>query len=131
MEEIKIGDYLLNPERIQAAIDALEGKCNELGFMELHDMFIEALGIQTGDGFPITGVVLGGTFCRARLNDSTFDYARSVTEIGARLKDVTQGRANPRHIPVFYAANNKQTATFEVLQNEPPGKYIVTIGCWE
>lgn len=131
MEEYNFGDYLMNPSQIRIALDSLDKKCEELEFFELFELFQNTLGIKNNEGFPITAIHLAGPICRARLNDEFFNNAENVKQIGTRTEKITQGRANPSNIPIFYGANSKKTAAFEVLQDRPPGDYHVTIGCWE
>jgi hypothetical protein len=130
MENI-FGEYLKNPDQVQIALNFLDEKCLELSVQELFGDFENTIGLQSGDRFPITPVVLGGLFCRARLNTLDFEVATSVSQIGAKPYNALQGRANPDNMCVFYAANNKSTAAMEVLQGQCPGLYDVTIGCWE
>lgn len=131
MEEIIIPDYLQNPAQILIALDLLEKKSSELPFLELYTLFEDALRIKSGDGLPITAVHLAGPTCRARLHDNKFNQADNVRLIGVKLTEITQGRANPLSIPIFYGSNSKKTAAFEVLQDYGPGYYQITIGCWE
>lgn len=130
MENNMLGEYLKNPNQVQIALDLLDRKCLELSVEDLFSTFVNTIGIQSGDGFPITAIHLGGLFCRARLNTTDFALATSVSQIGAKPHNIVQGRANPDNVCVFYAANNKKTAAMEVLQGVAPGIYDVTIGCW-
>lgn len=130
MEDIELGRYLLNPIQIQKALNLLDEQCLKLDFPSLFLSFEKNLGIQKGEGFPITAIWIGGMICRARLNSSDFKFATSIKQIGAKTDDILQGRANSANYPIFYGANNKKTAAFEVLQEKSPGNYIVTIGCW-
>jgi len=131
MEEINFGKYLSNPKSVEIALNLLDKESLELDFYDLFRSFEKNLAIENGDGFPITGVVLGGRICRARLNTDDFKIATSISQIGAKNSNISQGRANPNNISVFYGTNNKKTATMEILQSERIGHHIVTIGCWE
>lgn len=130
-EEIKFGDYLMNPSQVQTALNLLEENCHQLTFEELFFRFEKALGIQHNEGLPITAIWIEGSICRARMNTPSFEFATHTDQIGANPGNIAPGRANPTKISIFYGANNKKTAAFEVLQQEPPGIYDVTIGCWE
>lgn len=130
MEDTRIANYLNNPLQIQKALDLLDQKCTALSFNDLYNAFVETLCIEAGDGFPITRIYISGQICRARVNTESFILAEKVAEIGINRYGFSKGRANPVNYPVFYGANTKSTAAFEVLQNHPPGSYIVTIGCW-
>lgn len=130
MEEIQFGSYLMNPKQVQIALNLLDENSHELNIEELYDNFQNAIGIQPGDGFPITAGVIDGMICRARVNGPDFERATSVSQIGAKSENILQGRANPDNMSIFYGANNKSTAAFEVLQGKDSGLYCVTIGCW-
>src|SRR5690554_982865 len=131
MEDIKISEYLMNPNQVQIALNLLDEKCLELGFEELFRKFGSTLRMQDGDGFPITPVTLGGMICRARLNTDDFRVATSTSQIGAKFDGILQGRANPNNRTIFYSANNRKTAAYEVLQGKRSGIYNITIGCWK
>lgn len=131
MEERQFAEYLKNPDQVQIALNLLDDRCLELGFDELFANFQNTLGIQRGEGFPVTCVQLSGLFCRARLNTPDFKVATSVSQIGMKPRNILQGRANPSNRSVFYASNNFQTAACEILQEEIPGNHIITIGCWK
>jgi hypothetical protein len=131
MDKDIVSRYLSDPESIENALARLEKDCLALDFKVLYNNFENNLGIETGEGFPITAVHLGGLVCRARLNDDDFMKATSISQIGAKSSNICQGRANPNNIAVFYGTNNKKTATMEILQAETPGHHIVTIGCWK
>lgn len=130
MEEI-IPDYLYYPERIQSALNILEEKQHlGLPIFDLINIFDDALGLKSGETFPFTKGFISGTIYRARVNDLAFEKATSISQIGINFKNVSQGRANPIDLPIFYAADTKSTAAFEVLQDKAPGQYSVTIGSW-
>ncbi len=133
MEELKFPDYLSNPTKVREAVDYLDVNCLNNDFWFLFSGFEKALGIKSGEGFPITRAYLGGHFCRARINNdpAEFEAADNVSQISTNLESISQGRANPLNLPVFYAANNKETASFEVLQDRESGLYKITIGCWK
>lgn len=125
-----IAEYLKNPVQIRKALKLLDEQCQELEFQELFKSFEKELGIKYGEGFPVTIIWIGGSICRARINSPSFELATKVEQIGIKLKEISQGRANPLQHAIFYGANNKSTAAYEVLHEEPNDDYVVTIGCW-
>lgn len=132
MDETIFSEYLKHPTQIKKALELLEQQCEELEFFPLLEAFDNALGIKPGDGFPITRAFISDQLCRARINNTTdFKAAEKLNQINVKLKDISQGRANPLGIPIFYASNSRDTACFEVLQNEEPGIYKITIGIWK
>lgn len=132
MEELIYPEYLLYPIQVKKAVEFLDENCQNLEFPLLFEGFIQALGIKTGEGFPITRAYLSGQFCRARINNDPQDFivAENIRDIGPNPNSTCQGRANPGGLSIFYAANNIETASFEVLQEKDLGLYKVTIGCW-
>ncbi|WP_379089949.1 hypothetical protein [Pedobacter sp. UC225_65] len=130
-EPSKIPGYLFKPEQVKKALNLLDLRSTKVNFKELYLEFEREIGLKHGESFPIVRVQISGSVCRARLNNDAFKSARRVEQIGVKEKNISQGRANPYNIPIFYGANSKKTAAFEVLQNEPIGDYLVTIGCWK
>lgn len=126
-----IPPYLLEPLSIEKALLILDKHDLQGGFEDSYKKIESALGIQNRQGFPISVVTVGGVTCRARVNSKEFPVAYRVSEIGVKANNISQGRANAAGYPIFYGANCKRTAAFEVLQDKPAGRYIVTIGCWE
>ncbi|WP_231492198.1 RES domain-containing protein [Pedobacter sp. Leaf170] len=122
--------YLHNPEQVQAAFDLLDARCSDEDVKQLYFAFEKYLGIKPKDGYPITRAFTTGQFVRARLNDGNFLAAKSVNEIGVNLNKISQGRANPDSIPIFYSANRRLTAMREILQHQQSGVYEMTIGIW-
>lgn len=120
----------MNTKQVELALYLLDQHCLNLNHEQLNAMFENVLGIKSGDGYPITAVVLDGPICRARVNDDNLPIANEIKEIGLKLKDIKQGRCNMENHPVFYGANRKLTAASEVLQRHLPGDYQVTIGLW-
>jgi hypothetical protein len=133
MEKLRFPNYLSNPLQVRQAVKFLDENCLNPDFLFLFRGFEKALGIKSGEGFPITRAYLSGHICRARVNNdpSEFVVAENVSQISTNLKPISPGRANPLDLPVFYAANNKETACFEVLQEKDSGLYKLTIGCWK
>lgn len=130
MESVIFPKYLMDPENVSSALNFLDKECNAHTFEDLFRLFETKLGIDSGEGFPITGVTIDGLICRARKNDPSFPVANFISEIGVNPVSNTQGRANAQGYQIFYGANCKKTAAFEILQDEPIGAYEVTIGCW-
>lgn len=130
-EPLQIPAYLFKPEQVTRALKLLDQKSTKVNFKELYLEFEREIGLKHGESFPIVRVQMSGPVCRARVNNDEFKFAQRVEQIGVKEKNISQGRANPDNIPIFYGANSKKTAAFEVLQNEPAGDYLVTIGCWE
>lgn len=133
MENLLLPEYLSKPSAVKAALAYLDRNRNHDKFEELFRGFVAELGIQAGDSLPVTTVVATGEICRARVNDENFPISavNKISEIGMNPNRSAQGRANALNYAIFYGANCKQTAAYEVLQKREPGQYIVTIGCWK
>lgn len=129
MENTVIPDYLYHPTEIQRAIINLE-RNSHLSLVKRYNSFNNDLGIQLGDGFPVTYIYVWDNIFRARINRERFTQAKAVDEIGTNFENFSEGRCNPPEFPVFYGSSSESTAAFEVLQEKAPGIYIVTIGCW-
>ncbi|MDY0903325.1 RES family NAD+ phosphorylase [Pedobacter sp. CFBP9032] len=131
MNGISFPSYLQDPDQVQKALNLLDNECLNKEIKQLFFAFEKCLGIKAGDTYPITRAFTKGQLVRARLNDSSFKHASHIEQIGVNLNRISQGRANPDSIPIFYAANRRMTAAYEILQHQPPGVYEITIGVWD